>query len=380
MQHLHSKRFCIYLAVFLLVLLLSPASAGAVQVSAKAAVLMDADSGRVLFEKNAHMHLPQASTTKITSGILALEKGNLKDKVVISKYAAETAGSAIWLETGEELTVEQLVYAMLLNSANDATVAVAEHIGGNEKNFVKMMNDFAKEVGAKDTHYVNAHGLQEDGHYSSAYDLALLGRYAMKNPKFEEIVATEKKVIPWAGHEWSRVLTNKNKFIKNPELYPGADGIKNGFTSPAGNCLVASATRHGMRLIAVVMDCPGATEEVKELFDYGFSSYKRTLLFSQGETVKKVILENKQDLPLISAEPFYAALEPEEADKLKVEIVVPEDISLPVKKGTVCGKAVCKVDGKVFGMVNLLASESVDKPGWFGSLWQEVMKVVSNLA
>ena len=242
------------------------------------------------------------------------------------------------------------------------------------------MNDFAKSIGAVDTHYVNAHGLHDDNHYSSAYDLALLGRYAMRNPKFKEIVATKRMTIPWAGHPWNRVLTNKNKFIENPELYPGADGVKNGFTTPAGYCLVASATRNGMRLIAVVMNCPSATEEIKKMFDYGFNNYKRTLLISPGETVRKVPISTDQDLGLISAEPFYAALRVEEADNIEVEITVPHDLSLPIKKGNVCGKAICKVDGKVIGMVNLLASHNVNKPGLLNSLWHLVVNVFSQLA
>lgn len=363
----------------LVFVVLFPVSALALDISAKSAVLMDADSGRVLYEKNAHLRLPQASTTKITTAILAIEKGNFEDKIKISPYAAETGGSAIWLEAGEEFTLKQLLYAMLLNSANDATMAVAEHIGGSEENFVKMMNTFAQGIGAKDTHYVNPHGLHDDNHYSSAYDLALLGRYAMQNPKFEKIVATRKYTIPWTGHPWNRLLINKNKFIENPELYPGADGIKNGFTTPAGYCLVASASRNGMRLIAVVMNCPGATEEIKKMFDYGFNNYKRTLLISQGETVEKVRLENDKDLGLVCAAPFYAALQQEEAEKVHVEVTIPQDISLPIKKGNVCGKAICKVDDEVIGMVNLMASQSVEKPGILESFFQFVGRFVTNV-
>ena len=380
MISLHLRNWITYLLSFFCVFLFFPVVAPAMEINAKSAVLMDADSGRVLYEKNPHMRLPQASTTKITSGIIALEKGNLEDKVVISKYAAETGGSAIWLETGEVLTLEDLIYAMLLNSANDATVAVAEHIAGSEKDFVEMMNSLAKDVGAVDTHYVNPHGLHDKNHYSSAYDLALLGRYAMKNPQFEKIVATQKRIIPWAGHEWNRMLTNKNAFIQNPELYPGADGIKNGFTTPAGYCLVASATRDGMRLIAVVMDCPVATEEVKKLFDYGFNNFDRTLLLSQGEVVKKVTLENKQELGLIAAEPLYAALRLEEANEVQMEITVPENIPLPLRKGTIYGKAIYKVDGEVVGMVNLLASQDYEKPSFLSSLWSLVVNVLAYLA
>lgn len=373
------KRILLFFVTLFLLLGVPGTAVALPAVEAKSAVLMDADSGRILFEKNEHERLPQASTTKITSAIIALEKGNLKDKVKISKYAAETGGSAIWLETGEVLSMEQLMYAMLLNSANDATMAVAEHIAGNEAQFVKMMNAKAKEIGAVDTHYVNPHGLHDDNHYSSAYDLALIARYAMKNETFEKIVATRKKIIPWAGHPWNRVLYNKNKFIENPELYPGVDGVKNGFTTPAGYCLVASCKRNGMRLIAVVMHAPNATDDIMELFDYGFNNFDRTLLLSGGETVKRLTLNNRQTLDLVSAEPFYAALRLKEADKVKVNITVPENVSLPVKKGEVYGKAVYEVDGQVVGMVNLLASRNVDKDNWLKSVWRLVVDMLSGL-
>lgn len=374
-----NKRYILlFLGAILCFFCVIPLTASALDINAKSAVLMDADSGRVLYEKNAHQRLPQASTTKITSGILALEHGNLQDQVVVSQHAAETGEAGIWLEAGETLTLEQLVYAMLLNSANDASTAVAEHIGGSERNFVQMMNDLAREIGAKDTHYVNPHGLDADNHYSSAYDLALLGRYAMKNEAFETIVATQSKVMPWEGHEWSRLLTNKNIFIAKPELYPGADGIKNGFTTPAGYCLVASATRDGMRLIAVVMSCPGATEEVKRMFDYGFNNFNRTLLFSRGESVRNVRLENDIEVELITAEPFYTALKQEEADQVNIEVTVPESLCLPLKKGHVCGKAICTVDSKPVGMVNVVAAENVDKPGVLVSLWQIVLNIFNS--
>ena len=323
---------------------------------------MDADSGRVLYEKT-HICAYPGKYNKNYQRIIAWRKATWKTKSLSAKMLLKReARLSGWRQ--EKLTLEQLIYAMLLNSANDAAVAVAEHIAGSEEEFVKMMNSLARNVGAVDTHYVNSHGLHEENHYSSAYDLALLARYAMKNPKFEEIVATEKKVIPWEGHEWSRMLTNKNAFIKNPELYPGADGIKNGFTTPAGYCLVASATRDGMRLIAVVMNCPGATGEIKKLFDYGFNNFNRTMLLSQGEVVKDFPGKNKQELCLVCAEPFYAALRLEEADELELEVTVPEDIPLPVRKGNICGKAIYKVNGEVIGMVNLLAADSLEKPAF----------------
>lgn len=375
------RRFFHCLLVGFVLLAAFPVAAlGAPAIDAKSAVLMDADSGRVLFEKNEHERLPQASTTKITSAILALERGNFQDKVVVSKYAAETGGSAIWLETGEVFSLEELLYAMMLNSANDAAVAVAEKIAGSEEHFVKMMNSFARDIGCVDTHYVNPHGLHDDNHYSSAYDLALLARYAMKNPEFRKIVATRTKVIPWAGHEWDRLLINKNKFIEDPEFYPDADGIKNGFTTPAGYCLVASATKNGMRLIAVVMDSPNAPDEVVKLFDYGFKKYERTLLLMEGEVVEKVNMENDQELPLISSQPFFAAMTLEEAKRVKKKIIVEPEVCLPVSEGDVYGSVVYEVDGEVIGTVDLCASKTVEKDSWLKSVWRLVLNVFSGLS
>ena len=222
--------------------------------------------------------------------------------------------------------------------------------------------------------------LPADGHYSSAYDLALIARYAMKNPQFAKIVATEKKTIPWAGHEWSRLLVNHNKFITNPELYPGVDGVKNGYTKEAGYCLVASAKRNGMRLIAVVLNSPDPSAEVMQLFDYGFENFDRTLLLSGGETVKTISLKNNQHLSLVAAEPFYAALGLKEAGRVIVNVNVPQDVSLPVKKGEVYGKAVYEVDEQVIGMVNLLAARDVEKDTWLSFVWRMFVDAITKFS
>jgi len=363
--------FLLICFVCILFIFTIPALGGSIpDVGAKGAVLMDAGSGRVLFEKEAHRRLPPASTTKIVTAILALEKGNLGDRVVVSKKAAETGGSAIWLEEGEVLTLEELLYAVLLSSANDAAVAVAEHVAGSEANFVRMMNRKAREIGARDTHFANPHGLHNEEHYSTAYDLALLGRYAMADTRFEKIVGTRKKVIPWAGHEWSRLLINKNKLIGKPRLYPGADGIKNGYTTQAGNCLVASATRNNMRLIAVVMDAPNATEEAIKLLDFGFDNFKKVRLVSRGEVVSKVNVRDYGPVKLVAAESLSVALKESEVDRVETVVSVPEEVGINVARGDVLGQVVYRLNGEVIGKVNLLASETVVKNTWLSSLWQ----------
>ena len=181
--------------------------------AARAAVVMEASSRRVLYAKNPHMKLPMASTTKIMTAILAIEMGNLEDVVTVSPKAMGVEGSSIYLAKGERLTLEQLLYGLMLRSGNDAAVAIAEHIGGSVENFVRLMNRKAVQIGARNTNFVNPHGLHDDMHYTTAYDLALISAYAMQNPVFRTIVSTKYKKIPWEGRSYDRVLQNKNALL-----------------------------------------------------------------------------------------------------------------------------------------------------------------------
>ncbi|HHY79044.1 MAG TPA: D-alanyl-D-alanine carboxypeptidase, partial [Thermoanaerobacter sp.] len=210
------KKFILYL--FILLYFMSSVKVYAESypsISAKAAIVMDQETGRVLYEKNSHEKLPMASTTKIMTLLVALEKGNLNDIVTVSKRAASVGGSSIWLSPGEKIDMESLLYGLMLNSGNDAATAIAEHIGGSVESFVEIMNQKAKEIGAYNTHFVTPSGLDIgiDDHYTTAYDLALITRYAFRYPKFAEIVSTKEKTIPWEGKEWDRYLRNKNKLL-----------------------------------------------------------------------------------------------------------------------------------------------------------------------
>ncbi|HEX3031638.1 MAG TPA: D-alanyl-D-alanine carboxypeptidase family protein, partial [Bacillota bacterium] len=304
---------------------------------AKSFVLMDCQSGQVLLGTNIHQHRHQASTTKITTAILALERGKTSDVVTISKHADDTPESGIWLEQGEKLTLEQLMYALMLFSANDAATAIAEHIGGSEPAFVQMMNAKAKAIGARDSQYANPHGLDNPKHYSSAYDLALLARYGLTSvPGFAELVRTKEREIPWAGHPYKRVLRNRNKLLTT---YPGADGVKTGFTDEAGRCLVASATRQGMQLIAVVMDSPDMFGETGKLLDWGFANYvtKQVILKQQAVGKVKVLKGRQAEVAAYPAQDVILPVPKLAAKLVGVKTELAAQVEAPVKAGQQLG-------------------------------------------
>jgi D-alanyl-D-alanine carboxypeptidase (penicillin-binding protein 5/6) len=247
---------------------------------AKAAVVMDVETGRVLFSKNPYEKLPMASTTKIMTTLVAVESGKLNETVKVSNRAAFTEGSSIYLKPGEALTVEELLYAIMLRSGNDASMAVAEHIGGSVEGFVEMMNQKAKEIGALNTHFANPHGLDNPQHYTTAYDLALIASHALRNSKFAEIVKTKNKTISGPPHvNWDRAMQNKNKMLWQ---YEGGDGVKTGFTNRAGRCLVSSATHEGWQLCSVVLNCGPMWEESTHLLNYGFGNYSKQKVVYQA--------------------------------------------------------------------------------------------------
>jgi hypothetical protein len=238
---------------------------------AKAAYLIDLDSGHVLFSKNARERLPMASTTKITTAIVVLQHSHLGDLAWVSKRAATIGESTMTLSRGERLTVEQLLYGLLLNSANDAAITLAEHVSGNEERFVALMNRLARKLHMRDTHYVSAHGLDAPGHYTSAHDLANISRYAMRNATFRRIVATIEYHIPKTKHNAEHWLASVNRVMY---WFPGVDGVKPGDTDHAGLCQVVSAWRNGRHLLAVVLDTPNLVTDVRNLLDYGGRDFR----------------------------------------------------------------------------------------------------------
>jgi D-alanyl-D-alanine carboxypeptidase len=252
------------------------------EVSAESAILIDGDTGMALYEKNADERMFPASITKIATAIVALETANLDDIVAVSKEARNEDGTRVYLAEGERKTMRDLLYAMMLNSGNDAATAIAEHIDGTKAKFAERLNDFAVHtVGVTHTHFTNPSGLPDPDHYTTAADMAQIARYAMRNDMFRQIVST--RTMPWNGKEWQSTLLNHNKLLGT---YEGATGIKNGYTEAAGSTLVASARRGGMELIGVVLKSASSDAmyaDMTRLLDYGFQHFELRRLFAQGD-------------------------------------------------------------------------------------------------
>lgn len=237
---------------------------------AQSAALIDVTSGRILYSKDGDKELRIASLTKIMTAIVAIEQGKLDDKVKVSSTAFAKEGSSLYLKLGEEMTLENMLYGLMLRSGNDAASAIAEHVGGSEEGFVLLMNNKAEEIGLKHSHFMNPHGLDADGHYSTANDLARLTAYALHNPVFKRIVATEDKSAPNPNESWEYSWHNKNKMLR---LYEGADGVKTGYTKKAFRCLVSSATRNGQQLAAVTLNDGNDWNDHARMLDFGFENF-----------------------------------------------------------------------------------------------------------
>ncbi|MEA1960667.1 MAG: D-alanyl-D-alanine carboxypeptidase family protein [Bacillota bacterium] len=255
------------------------------ETNGKAVVLLDANSGRVLYENNSHEKLPPASVTKIMTALLVIEKGDLDKNAVISEHAADTPEATIYAEPGEVLSRMDLLYAAMLPSANDACTALAESVSGNEASFIELMNQRARELGMKDTHYCNPHGLQTTAHVTSACDLALLAREALSNEAFAKIVGTKQTQIPWVGRDENRVLINQNRLLYR---YDGAIGVKTGYTQEAGNCVVGAAKKGDMTLISVSLNSPTVYDDLQNMLDYGFENYQMVTVAKSNQLIKEV--------------------------------------------------------------------------------------------
>ncbi len=336
-------------------------------VSAEAAITMDPETGRVLFGKNINQQLYIASTTKIMTAIIALENGRLSDVVAVSERAASVGGSSVWLEAGEKKTLEELLYGLMLRSGNDAAVAIAEHIGKSVERFAVMMTEKAHVIGAGDTVFKNPHGLHLEDHYSTAYDLALITAYALKNDTFRRIIAAPRAIISWPGHEWDRVLHNQNRLLK---LYDGADGVKTGWTTPAGRCFVGSATREGRQVISVVLNAPDLWDDTQLLLDYGFNAYSKELLVSTGQVVKTIDIERARQKYSKAAvgEDFYYPLRPDEVSLIRYIFILQEPYSAPLKRGEKIGQLEIRLHDETIGFTDLVAGEDVRRAPFYQPL------------
>lgn len=377
-----AARFVAVLMVFSLVLSLAlPVSSSAegsgskpaqgtpagLDIKAASAILMDARSGQILFEKNAHDPRPPASVTKIMTLVVAFEalqagKITLEDQVVGSEYASSMKGTTIFLSTGETWSMADMLKAIAVGSANDASVAVAEHIAGSHEKFVEMMNQKAQELGMHNTQFKNATGLPAEGHYMSAYDIAVLSRYAFKFPELIRLSSIYLDYIQGPRKD-KFMLDNKNKLLK---FYPGTNGLKTGMTNEAGYCISAAALRDGTQLIAVVLGSESRdmrSKETKQLLDYGFANYASVLVAKGGEAQSdvKVFRGRKDRVSVATAEDFAVSINKGDRAKLKKEIVLNKSVNAPIRKGDKLGDIVAIIDGQEVERAPLLALEDVPK-------------------
>ncbi|SET55560.1 D-alanyl-D-alanine carboxypeptidase family protein [Paenibacillus sp. NFR01] len=340
--------------------------------SARSAILMDAATGTVIFEKNSHDKLPPASITKIMTMLLtveALDEGRLQltDKVRTSEYAASMGGSQIFLEPGEEMSVDEMLKGIAMASGNDASVAMAEKLAGSESAFVDMMNQKAEALGLKDTHFANCNGLPAENHYSSAHDIAVISRELLKHEQIIKYTGSYQDYLrkDSAKPFW---LVNTNKLVR---FYTGADGLKTGYTSEAKFCLSATASRDGLRAIAVVLGEPNTktrNSEVSGMFDYLFAQYKLHNIHKEGDIVGTLNIEKgvKTELPLKAAENYSVLLRKGVTQEgIRHEVVVPKSIKAPVAADQTVGKLVVYQGTNVVKEYELKAGESVAKAGWW---------------
>ena len=342
-------------------------------IESKSAVLIEASTGKILFEKNKGEKLPPASITKIMTMLLTMEaidegKITLKDQVPISEQASKMGGTQLFLEPGEKRTVEELLTGVAVESANDAAAALGEYIGGTYRSFIKMMNDEAKKLGMKNTQFKNANGLPEEGHYSSAYDIALMSKELVRHPKIHQYLTIWMTDINVGKNsDKTRTLANTNKLLKN---YEGLDGIKTGYTSEAKHCLSATAKKGNLRLISVVLgaeDSKMRFDEAAKLLDYGFANYEGLNIVEKGEEVQKVSIEKGKisTMMAVAEEPLNILMEKGEKNNIEEKVVLKSSYVAPIKKGQKLGEFIAYSGDKEVGKVNLVAKESVKKSGFF---------------
>ncbi|MCH1624824.1 D-alanyl-D-alanine carboxypeptidase family protein [Ferdinandcohnia quinoae] len=372
------KRYLISLLLVTMIFSVSTPFASAKEASvelannAKSAILIERDTGKVLYEKNSNEKLPPASMTKVMTLLLIMEALDnesitYNEKVRTSEHAASMGGSQIFLEPGEEMTVEEMLKGIAIGSGNDASVAMAEKIAGSEEAFVDLMNKKVKELGLKNTLFQNPTGLPANNHYSTAYDMAIISKELLK---YEDITNFTGKYDDYLreNSENKFWLVNTNRLVK---FYPGVDGLKTGFTTEAKYCLTATAEKDNMRLISVIYGAPTPKDrnaQITKMLDFGFSQFKTHPLFERNQKVSdvKVSKGSKKTVQLVTSEPISLLTKKgEKIDHIQKEIVVDKKVNAPIKKGEELGKLVIKKDGKVLSESPLVAGEEITAASWW---------------
>lgn len=334
--------------------------------NAKSAILMEESTGNILYESNPDERLPIASVTKVMTMLLIMEavdsgKISLDDMVTVSENAMSYGGSTMFLETGEQLTVNDMLKGIAVASANDGCVAMAEHLAGSESAFVDMMNEKAKELGMENTHFMNTNGLDEDDHYSSARDVAIMSRELMKHETIFNYTSIWMDTLRGGKFQ----LANTNKLIR---FYDGANGLKTGSTSKALCCLSAAAKRNDMQLIAVVLGAPTSAERfasAKSLLDYGFANYAVNTQITAGDEVQNIAVEKGVDkeVGVVAGDSCSTLVKKGQEDNITKEIKIDETITAPIEAGQKIGTMTISRDGEVIADIDLNASSAVEKKG-----------------
>ena len=358
---------------------------GEIDITSKAALLMDYSTGKIIYALNEHEKLPPASVTKIMTLLLSMEaihdgKIKMDDKVVISEYAAGMGGTQVYLEPGETQRIEDLIRAVIIRSANDAAVALGEAISGSNEAFVKLMNDRAKSLGMENTHFSNASGLPTEDHYTTAYDIALMSRELLKYDELQKYLTSYMEdILVGKNKDDTQVMVNTNRLIRD---YEGTTGIKTGSTNVAGYCISASAKRDNLHLIAVILG--GATgqirfNEAKKLLDYGFANYESYSIGKKDDVIATLPVE-KSDVTSVDSvlERDVNALLPKgNKGEVKKEIVNSDIIQSPIQKGDKLGELIISINGEEIDRVNLVAKNDVKSAGFFLILKRTISSYIS---
>lgn len=334
-------------------------------VNATSAILVDAKTGQILYQQNANEKRAIASTTKMMTAIVVLENRKLDEIVTISQRASDTGEEEMYLTPGEQRSVEDLLYGILLKSANDAAVALAEHTAGSVEQFAEMMNAKAKAMGANNTNFTNPHGLNDPNHYSTAYDLALMGRYALSNPKFAQVVASRIATVPWPGNPYQRTLENHNKLLRL--YYPYATGIKTGYTRQAGHSLVASAKKNNIELISVILNAPNSQtlfSESQRLLEFGFKRFtKKRVIYKKKRYGVLNLKKGDSKLKAIAENNFEVLTTNDKSTKNEIttSAIVDKNLKLPIIKGQKVGLVEIKQRNLLLGTINLKAKNTIEQ-------------------
>lgn len=351
--------------------------------SATSAILIEATTGEILFEKNAHEKLAPASMTKIMSMLViveSIEKGviNWDDVVTVSENASKMGGSQILLETGEQMTVSDLFKGIAVASGNDAVVALAETIAGTVDEFVNMMNNKAKELGLKNTNFKNPHGLDEANHYSSAYDMSIMAKELIKHEKVLEFTSIYEDYLR-KGTDREFWLVNTNKLVR---FYSGADGLKTGYTSTAGYCLTATAKKNNVRLIAVAMNEPSSSTrnaEISSMLDYGFAKIKTVEIATTNTVIKKIEIDKSKNkyVEIVPTDNISIVKQKtEQVGEITYETEL-NNVKAPIKKGEIIGKLIVKEDGKKIKEAELTVKEDVYKANFLELYFRNITDMIN---